>query len=160
MSLNEMVISQSSAKGPCRTYNENIRLHTERTPCRVEDQWSGLMKGGWCSWWLKRKKKGQKSRDLWCWLSNILSTVPVFWLSRSVRSHAGLCKKRICCCISRLKQASIITLCFLSKLTESRSFWFPYQTVIQWYEYYSGMKKFNHFSWFSFINPWLFSNIS
>lgn len=56
MSLNEMVISQSSAMGPCRTHNENIRLHSERTPCWVEDQWSGLMKGGW---WLEEKREGE-----------------------------------------------------------------------------------------------------
>ena len=63
MSLNEMVISQSSAMGPCRTYNENIRLHTERTPCRVEDQWSGLMKGGWCCcWWLEGRREGGGER--------------------------------------------------------------------------------------------------
>lgn len=62
--------------GPCRTHNENIRLHTERTPCRVEDQWSGLMKGGWCGWWLERKRDGEWGRELWCWLSNTLCTVP------------------------------------------------------------------------------------
>lgn len=62
--------------GPCRTHNENIRLHTERTPCRVEDQWSGLMKGGWCAWWLERKRDGEWGRELWCWLSNTLCTVP------------------------------------------------------------------------------------
>lgn len=119
MSLNEMVISQSSAKGPCRTHNENIRLHTERTPCRVEDQWCGLMKGGWCSWWLGRKKKGQKGRDLWCWLSNTLSAVPVLWLSQSEVTQIYIRKGSCCCCI-----------CCFTPINTTMLFFFPFKILL------------------------------
>lgn len=134
MSLNEMVISQSSAKGPCRIHNENIRLHTERTPCRVEDQWCGLMKGGWCSWWLGRQKKGQKGRDLWCWLSNTLSTVPVLWLSQSEVTQIYITKGSCCCCI-----------CRFTPINTTMLFFFPFKILLNHLS-----DHFVYFIWFGF----------
>lgn len=93
--------------GPCRTHNENIRLHTERTPYQVEDQWSGLMKGGW---WLERKSEGERCRDLWCWLSNTLSTVPNLELTQT---YTGKKKNSQGCCIYRFNTwTNIVMFCF------------------------------------------------